>query len=53
LQQDFADAPQLLKPYDEAALMQQIAACLGNASRKSNKASNEPALVKDTAAGVV
>jgi hypothetical protein len=55
LQQHYADAPQLLKPYDEAALTQQIAACLGEASPKSNKASNEPesALVGDTAAGVV
>ena len=55
LQRDFADAPQLMKPYDEAALMQQIAVCLADAPRKSSKASDEPepALVRDTAADVV
>jgi len=55
LQRDFADAPQLLKPYDEAALMKQIAACLGDASRRNDKASNEPepSLGRDAAAVVV
>jgi DNA-binding NarL/FixJ family response regulator len=33
--QDFADVRQLLKPYDEAALVQQIAACLGDAQARN------------------
>jgi CheY-like chemotaxis protein len=48
LPQDFADVRQVLKPYDEAALVQQIAACLGEAqARRGHQASNQLATVLD------